>query len=129
MRLDVQTAAVPSIALDPARMRQVLGNLIQNALRHTPADGTVTVSVARAGETIEVVVADSGEGIAAEHLPHVFDRFYRADGSRSRETGGTGLGLVIVQQLVEMQGGEASIAATLGEGTAVTVRFPADGLE
>ena len=126
VRLDVQTAAVPEIAIDPARTRQVLGNLIQNALRHTPADGTVTVSVARAGEAIEVIVADSGEGIAAEHLPRVFDRFYRADSSRSRETGGTGLGLAIVQQLVETQGGETSIASTLGEGTAVTVRFPAE---
>jgi two-component system sensor histidine kinase BaeS len=122
--LDLRVDAVPALALDPARMRQVLGNLIQNALRHTPRGGDVTVAVSAAGGAIELVVTDSGEGIAAEHLPHVFERFYRADSSRSRTTGGTGLGLAIVQQLVETQGGEVSIASTPGAGTAVTVRFP-----
>ena len=108
-------------------MRQVLGSLIQNALRHTPEGGEVSVSVVQAGGAVEVVVADSGEGIEAQHLPHVFDRFYRADGSRSRATGGTGLGLAIVEQLVETQGGEASIGSTVGAGTTVTIRFPENG--
>ncbi len=127
VRLDVRAAAVPPLSLDPARMRQVLGNLIQNALRHTPEGGEVSVSVVQAGGAVEVVVADSGEGIEAQHLPHVFDRFYRADGSRSRATGGTGLGLAIVEQLVETQGGEASIGSTVGAGTTVTIRFPENG--
>ncbi len=124
VRLDARSAEVPVLSLDPARMRQVIGNLIQNALRHTPEGGSVSVSVARDGGGVTIVVADSGEGIAAEHLPHVFDRFYRADGSRSRSTGGTGLGLAIVQQLVEAQGGTASIASAPGDGTTVTIRFP-----
>ena len=110
--------------LDAVRMRQVLGNLIGNALRHTPAGGTITVSVVADGEGLRVAVADSGEGIAPEHLPHLFDRFYRADPSRARATGGSGLGLAIVQKLAQAQGGEASVESTLGQGTTVSVRWP-----
>jgi signal transduction histidine kinase len=103
---------------------EVLRNLLANALTHTPAGGTVRVSVRpdRLGVTVEV--ADTGEGIAAGHLPHVFDRFYRADPSRARATGGAGLGLAIVKQLVEAHGGRVSVASTLGAGARFTFTLP-----
>lgn len=110
--------------LDVVRMRQVLGNLIGNALRHTPTGGTITVSVLAEGKGLRLAVSDSGEGIAPQHLPHLFDRFYRADPSRARATGGSGLGLAIVQKLAQAQGGEVSVESTLGRGTTVTVRWP-----
>ena len=110
--------------LDGSRMRQVLGNLISNALRHTPAGGTITVTVRPEGAGLCLSVSDTGEGIAAEHLPHLFDRFYRADPSRARATGGSGLGLAIVQKLAQAQGGTASVESMLGEGTTVSVRWP-----
>ena len=90
---------------DEQRLTQVLANLLDNALRHTPDGGTVCVRVARAEAGIQLAVRDSGEGIAAAELLHIFDRFYRVDPSRSRQTGGSGLGLSIVRQLVEAHGG------------------------
>jgi len=105
---------------DPVRLRQVLGNLVANALRHTPAGGTVTVAVSPSG----VTVADTGAGIAPDHLPHVFDRFWRADESRTRDTGGSGLGLAISRQLVDLHGGTLTVESTLGEGTTFTVELP-----
>ncbi len=110
VRLDVRTPdGLPSIEVDPDRISQVLANLLSNALRHTPADGAVAVTLERvneeSGSCLRVSVADSGPGIPAADLPFVFDRFYRADRSRSRSTGGSGLGLTIVKQLVEAHGG------------------------
>lgn len=111
---------------DPYRIRQALGNLIDNALRHSSDGGRVTV---RLGESVEddVVwwtVADTGSGIEAEHLPHVFERFYRADPSRSRVTGGTGLGLAITKHLVEAHEGTVTVTSTVGEGTTFTLSMP-----
>ena len=111
--------------LDAVRLRQMLGNLIGNALRHTPPGGTITVSVSESDGSLGMAVAATGEGIAPEHLPHLFDRFYRADPSRTRATGGSGLGLAIVQKLAQAQGGEAMVESTVGEGMTVTVRWPA----
>ena len=102
-----------------------MGNLIGNALRHTPAVGAITVSVSEATGALRMAVADTGEGIAPEHMPHLVDRFYRADPSRTRATGGSGLGLATVQKLAQAQGGEASVESTLGAGTTVSVRWPA----
>ncbi|MBK9091348.1 MAG: HAMP domain-containing protein [Anaerolineae bacterium] len=105
VQLADQTDKLPQLTVDPIRMRQVLFNLLFNALRHTPADGQVFISAGlREGEAW-LAVQDSGEGLEAGHLAAVFDRFYRADRSRSRETGGTGLGLAIVKAIVEAHGG------------------------
>ncbi|MEU1404585.1 HAMP domain-containing sensor histidine kinase [Streptomyces sp. NPDC005728] len=110
---------------DPVRMRQALGNLVSNALRHTPADGTVTLAARREGEDVVLTVTDTGPGIAPEDLPHVFDRFWRAEKSRSRRTGGSGLGLPIVRHLVAAHGGTAEAASEPGRGAVFTLRLPA----
>jgi two-component system sensor histidine kinase BaeS len=112
---------LPPVLADPDRFRQVLGNLLDNALAHTPAGGLISLQATQAGVEIELGVQDTGEGIAAEHLPLIFERFYRVDKSRARATGGAGLGLAIVKQLVEAQGGRVSVQSTLGQGT--TIRF------
>ena len=108
------------VVADPSRLRQALDNLLVNALRHTPPGGTVTVI----GSPGELTVTDTGEGIPAEDLPHVFDRFRRVDASRTRATGGSGLGLAIVRQIVEAHGGAATIVSEPGLGTTVTLRLP-----
>lgn len=96
---------LPELELDRVRIEQVMGNLVENAIRHTPPGGTVTVSAARHDDAVRVTVADTGSGIPADALSRVFDRLYRVDPSRGRETGGTGLGLTIARQLVEAHGG------------------------
>ncbi|MEU8967668.1 HAMP domain-containing sensor histidine kinase [Streptomyces monashensis] len=122
----LRTAADPAAWLeaDPVRMRQALGNLVSNALRHTPADGTVTLAARREGTDVVLRVGDTGTGIAAEDLPHVFERFWRAEKSRSRRTGGSGLGLSIVRHLVAAHGGTAEAASAPGEGAVLTLRLP-----
>ena len=110
---------------DPDRLEQVFRNLVMNARTHTPADGRIDVRVARDGSVVQVDVADSGSGIHADHLPHVFDRFYRADRSRSRATGGAGLGLAIARQLVTAHGGTiAAFSDGPARGATFTVRLP-----
>ncbi|MFJ8095133.1 sensor histidine kinase [Streptomyces griseofuscus] len=123
----LMTEADPAVWLDadPVRMRQVLGNLVSNALRHTPAEGTVTLRARRDGTDAVLTVADTGSGIAAEDLPHVFERFWRAEKSRSRRTGGSGLGLPIVRQLLAAHGGTAHATSESGEGAVFTLRLPA----
>lgn len=110
------------VQADRQRLMQVLQNLLTNALRHTPAGGAITVTVAAAAAGVEIAVQDSGDGIAAEHLPHVFDRFYRTDAARDRDAGGAGLGLAIVRALVEAHGGAVRVAsAGPGQGSTFTV--------
>ncbi|MFB7505829.1 sensor histidine kinase, partial [Streptomyces broussonetiae] len=123
----LRTAADPAAWLDadPVRMRQALGNLVSNALRHTPADGTVTLSARRDGTDVVLTVTDTGTGITAEDLPHVFERFWRAEKSRSRRTGGSGLGLPIVRHLVVAHGGTAEATSERGAGAVFTLRLPA----
>jgi two-component system sensor histidine kinase BaeS len=121
------TVEVPpglSLVADPMRLRQVVGNLLANAERHTPPTGRITLSARRTDSGVVVEVADTGPGIPAADLPHVFDRFWRVDKSRTRRTGGSGLGLAIVRQLVEAHGGEVGVTSTLGAGSAFTVRLP-----
>lgn len=116
---------LPPAAADRLRLRQVLHNLLANALRHTPATGTITIAAVQVAERIRLTVQDTGEGIPAEHLGHIFDRFYRTDPSRSRETGGSGLGLAIVKAIIEAHGG--AVAATsdgVGLGTTFAVYLP-----
>jgi two-component system sensor histidine kinase BaeS len=113
------------IVADPVRMRQVVGNLLSNAIRYTPAGGTVELRAEVVGEELTITVADTGTGIAPDDLPHIFDRFWRADHSRQRATGGSGLGLAIVRDLVRAHGGTVEVTSAINEGTTVTVRIPA----
>jgi two-component system, OmpR family, sensor kinase len=105
---------------DTDRLAQVLRNLLSNALHHTPPGGQVTVRVTHGAGVAQLAVADTGSGISAKDLPHIFDRFYRADKSRSRRGGGAGLGLAIVRQLVAAHGGRISVAGSIGVGTTFT---------
>ncbi|MEO5877050.1 MAG: ATP-binding protein [Streptosporangiaceae bacterium] len=117
-------AGPPAVHADPDRLRQVIGNLITNAVRAAEPDGTVTLRVhADRGDAV-ITVTDDGSGISPEDLDHVFDRFWRADGARSRITGGRGLGLAISREIVHAHGGELSAVSTLGAGSAFTVRVP-----
>lgn len=124
LRVRLQTA-LPPLWADEQRLSQVLGNLLENALRHTPSGGLVEVSCVRDGDRLRIAVADTGEGLAAEHLTRVFERFYRADTARDREHGGAGLGLAIAKALVEAHGGSISVAsAGPGAGATFTVELP-----
>jgi two-component system, OmpR family, sensor histidine kinase BaeS len=111
-------------AADPDRVRQIVGNLLSNAIRHTPPEGTVTVSVTNTEVNALIEVADSGIGIAPEELTHVFERLWRADSSRSRGTGGSGLGLSIARGLARAQGGDISARTSVGRGTTFSLRLP-----
>lgn len=112
--------------LDRTLFQRAIGNLLTNALTHTPAGGRVTVTASVEGKTLFVTVSDTGIGVAEEHLPHLFDRFYRPD--RARTAGqGVGLGLSIVKSIVELHRGRLSVASRPGEGTVVTMHFPAYG--
>ncbi|MBU2667404.1 HAMP domain-containing histidine kinase [Actinoplanes bogorensis] len=117
--MNVDVEGDPVVTADPVRLRQLVGNLVSNAIRHTPAGGSVTVG-AREGE---ITVRDTGVGISPEHLPRIFDRFWRADESRSRATGGSGLGLAIARKLAEAHDATISVESTLGVGTVFTIRF------
>jgi signal transduction histidine kinase len=112
------------VEADPDRLQQVLLILIDNAIKHTGASGRVDVRVERDGSFGILRVVDTGSGIAPEHLPRIFDRFYRVDTARSRLGGGTGLGLSIARMLVNAHGGELSLTSNLGVGTSVTIRLP-----
>ncbi|WIY06196.1 HAMP domain-containing sensor histidine kinase [Amycolatopsis mongoliensis] len=123
--LSVETPASLPVTADPVRLRQAVGNLVSNAVRHTPSGGSVVVRGRRDGDDVVIEVADTGAGIAAEDLPHVFDRFWRADKARTRGTGGSGLGLAIVRKLAEAHGGRATAESVPGRGSTFTLRLPA----
>jgi len=119
-------------SLDPAllvpgsgsELTRLFTNLLENAVRHTPPEGRVTVSARVEALSVTVTVADTGEGIAPEHLPHLGERFYRVDAARSGDSGGTGLGLAICRSIIEAHGGRMTITSQVGEGTTVGVRLP-----
>jgi len=113
------------VAADEEALHQILTNLLSNAIRHTPAGGTIRVTTELAADGTGLTVADTGSGIASEHLTRIFERFYRVDPGRSREQGGTGLGLAIVKHLVEAHGGRVWAESALGRGTAIRMVFPA----
>lgn len=111
--------------VDPDQIRQVLLNLFHNAVQHTDAlKGIIHISLHAEGELAELTVKDNGSGISAEHLPHVFDRFYRSDSSRTRKYGGSGLGLSITRSIAEAHQGEVTVSSTPGEGAAFKVSLP-----
>ncbi|MGC8489496.1 MAG: sensor histidine kinase [Clostridia bacterium] len=112
---------------DPERLRQVLGNFLANAIKYTPQGGRVVVRASRAGAWARVSVSDTGPGIPAEDLPHLFERFYRVDRARSSRTGGSGLGLAIAKNLVERQGGRVGVDSQISQGSTIWLELPLTG--
>jgi len=111
--------SLPLLDIDPVRIREVISNLVSNAIRHTPRGGTIRISGTLDGDVVELVVSDTGSGIEPDLLPHVFERF-----SRSASTGGSGLGLAIARGLVELHGGAIAASSAPGSGTRIQVRLP-----
>jgi two-component system phosphate regulon sensor histidine kinase PhoR len=128
IRMELEAAgALPEPLLDARKLNQILANLLDNALKHTPAGGAVTLRAIAVEGAIEVSVQDTGAGIPPADLPHIFKRFYRADKARSRELGGTGLGLAIVKHIAQAHGGSVRAESEWGKGTTVTLSFPISG--
>jgi len=121
-RLTITCAGQGDVYADPVLFGRAVSNLVDNAVHFTSDGGRITISLTTNRNKAEITVQDTGCGIAAEHLPRIFDRFYRADASRSSE--GTGLGLALVKSIADLHGGSVSVESELGRGTLVTVRFP-----
>jgi signal transduction histidine kinase len=115
---------LPMVRIDLGRIQRVLVNLVENAIRHTPENGRITLTAVDVGREVRVDVTDTGEGIAEADLPAVFDRFYRGEKSRSRDAGGAGLGLAIARGLVEAQGGRIWVQSTKGQGSVFSFTLP-----
>ncbi len=125
MEVDIDPG-LPTLSLDPERIAQVLGNLIDNALLHTPESGRILLSAKPDGAGVEIRVCDSGPGIPQAELELVFERLYRNDKSRRRNAGGSGLGLAIAKSIVEAHGGTIHAESSPGEGTTLVVTLPRD---
>ena len=125
VQLQIAAEDLPAVNVDADRMTQVLVNLLDNALRYTPAGGQISLTAGITADGVEMVVKDTGPGIPQEDLDHLFERFYRGDKSRQREEGGSGLGLAIAKSLVESQGGEIRVESKPGEGAAFIIELPA----
>jgi two-component system sensor histidine kinase BaeS len=117
-------AGAETMTVDPFRVEQALENVTANAIRHTPDGGTIRLSAERAGDTIVITITDSGEGIAPEHLPHIFDRFYKTAAAKGMASRGSGLGLSIVKAVIERHGGKVSASSTVGVGTTLRIELP-----
>jgi len=131
LRLCVEHSAAPSliVAGDAGRLDQVLSNLVNNAIRYTPSQGTITLAAAAVEHHMRITVADTGEGIAPEDLPFIFDRFWRGDRARTHSAdASSGLGLAIASQLIKAHGGEINVVSELGKGTTFTIELPTDNL-
>ncbi|MBV8348909.1 MAG: HAMP domain-containing histidine kinase, partial [Mycolicibacterium sp.] len=116
---------LPKIWADPERLGQVLGNLLDNALRHSVANGHVDIAATATCDVLTITVSDTGDGVAAEHLPYLFERFYRVDAARDRVHGGAGIGLAIAKALVEAHQGQIAVHSDgPGTGTAFTITLP-----
>jgi signal transduction histidine kinase len=117
---------IPLVLADPDRLAQVLDNLLDNAIRHSPENSAITITIKEANDGVECFVSDQGAGIPAQHLPFIFERFYRVDASRSRnrKDGGTGLGLAIARALIHAQSGQISAQSVEGEGTTISFWLP-----
>lgn len=126
LRADVP-AGLPAVSLDPDRIGQTLAILLTNALRYTPTGGSIAVAARLEEGSVHIEVADTGAGIPPEDLPRIFERFYRADKSRSRAGGGSGLGLAIAKGIVEAHGGSIAATSAPGDGTHITIRLPVTG--
>jgi signal transduction histidine kinase len=126
--LRLEVADELTVRGDADRLKQLLLNLLDNAFKHTPSPGTITLWARRQGEEVGFGVTDTGPGIPAEHLPHLFDRFYRVDKARSREQGGSGLGLAIGRWIAAAHGGRLEVQSEVGQGTTFTVLLPPERL-
>ena len=116
--------ALPRVHADRLRIEQVLNNLLDNAVKYTPQGNVITLGAAQRGDEVAIWVKDTGQGILSTDLPHIFERFYRADKARSRELGGTGLGLSIVKHIAQAHGGSVEAESAFGKGTTVRMRLP-----
>ena len=125
VQLETRVTEDAELSADPARLRQAVGNLVSNAIRHTLPGGAVTVTCQRAGSEFIIEVVDTGSGISQDDLPRIFDRFPRADKSRNRRTGGSGFGLPITRQLVEAHGGHIAVTSVPCSGSVFTIWLPA----
>jgi two-component system phosphate regulon sensor histidine kinase PhoR len=121
---DSVPAGLPALAADSTSVEQVLVNLLDNAVKYTPEGGRVCIRAQQDGRMVRIDVEDTGIGIPAEHLPRIFERFYRVDPARTRDMGGTGLGLAIVKHLLQSHGGDVSVRSRVGGGTTFTVTLP-----
>ncbi|RME83536.1 MAG: sensor histidine kinase [Caldilineae bacterium] len=120
---------LPLVDIDEQRIEQVLGNILSNAITYTPPGGTIEIHAEVVDGEVQVAVSDTGEGIAPEHLPYIFDRFYRSDWSRTRKTGGHGLGLAIAKQWVQAHGGRIWADSEPGKGTTITFTLPVSAVQ
>jgi signal transduction histidine kinase len=126
VELHVTSATYPLVVrADPERLAQALDNLLDNAIRYSPANSTIIVSIEEKDDGLQCSVIDQGAGIPADHLPYIFERFYRAEKSRARRDGGAGLGLAIAKALIEAMGGHIFVQSAEGEGTTITLWLPA----
>jgi signal transduction histidine kinase len=123
LELDI-AAPLATIEVDPGRMTQVLTNILDNALRHTPKGGKIILSAKDVVDQVQMAVQDSGPGLKAEDLDRIFNRFYRTDASRQREDGGSGLGLAIAKSIVQVHGGQVSAESEMGKGLKVIIALP-----
>lgn len=124
LELDV-ASSLPAIEVDPGRMTQVLTNILDNALRHTPEGGSIILSTKQTGDHVELAIQDSGPGLPREDLERIFERFYRADSSRQREDGGSGLGLAIAKSIVQAHNGQLAATSETGRGLRIVISLPA----
>ena len=125
IKLSFEAQSVPPVLGDAQWLKQALINLLDNALRYTPSGGAVTVRLQTVGHEIVLTIEDTGHGIEAEHLPHMFERFYRTDWARAKDSGGTGLGLPIVKEIVKAHGGAISVTSQVDKGSVFTLVLPA----
>jgi signal transduction histidine kinase len=124
VRVEVQSQGTPQVKGDPDDLETIWNNLLDNAIRYSPPGGEVRLSISRDNGQARVAVQDQGPGIREEDLQNIFDRFHRSDASRSRETGGYGLGLAIAKAMVEAYGGTIAAETRLGSGTTFSVKLP-----
>jgi signal transduction histidine kinase len=121
IRLSLEAEPVPVVLGDELELKQLVINLLDNALRHTDPGGEITVRLRATGDVVTVTVQDNGHGIDSKHLPHIFDRFYRIDSGTARDSGGTGLGLPIVKEIATAHHGTMSVESEVGRGSTFTL--------
>jgi signal transduction histidine kinase len=123
LELDI-ASPLSTIEVDPGRMTQVLTNILDNAMRHTPEGGRIIMAARQQQDRIELSILDSGQGLQTDDINHIFDRFYRTDPARQREEGGSGLGLAIARSIVQAHGGQLSAQSEAGQGLKIMIRLP-----